>query len=133
MGAQEQRNSRNERNSRSRETATLRTASPSIFLEWGGGGREDRSDSASRSLRTADVSSRLSPLRTSLKGDEREEKRLPFAGYASRVRNKRSMEQGNIRKTRNRGAEQQRNRRNRRNSRPFDIDGEWVGFRGWYG
>ena len=32
-------------------------------------------------------------------------------------------EQGNIRKTRNRGAEQQRNRRN---SRPFDIDGEWV-------
>ena len=85
----EQRNSRNERNSRSRETATLRTASPSIFLEWGGGGG-DRSDSASRSLRTADVSPRLSPLRTSLKGDEREKKRLPFAGYASRVRNKRS-------------------------------------------
>ena len=36
----EQRNSRNERNSRSRVTATLRTASPSIFLEEGGGGEE---------------------------------------------------------------------------------------------
>ena len=80
VGAQEQ------RNSRGRETATLRTASPSIVLERGGGGGEGgRSDSASSSLRTADVSPRSLPL-----SGMSEEKRLPFAGYASRVPNRRS-------------------------------------------